>query len=96
MKSPFSLIRNPYLTEKVMFLKEAQNKVVFKVAPDCNKIEVKKAIEEIFKVKVLNVRTINVKGKTKRLGVHQGKRADWKKAIVMLQPGETIEYFEGA
>ncbi len=96
MKSQFSLISKPYITEKVLLLKEEGNKVVFQIRKDTNKIELKNAVESIFNVKVENINTLNVKGKKKRLGRHEGKRADWKKAIVTLKEGDTIEYFEGA
>ncbi len=96
MKNQFNLIRQPRITEKVILMKEMDNKVVFKVAQDTNKIEVKKAVESIFKVKVKKIATLNVRGKTKRQGRTEGKRADWKKAIVTLDEGDKIEYFEGA
>ncbi|PCI30528.1 MAG: 50S ribosomal protein L23 [SAR324 cluster bacterium] len=96
MKSQFNLIRKPHITEKGVLLKEEQNKVIFQVAVDANKIELKKAIESIFKVKVKKISTLNVKGKTKRQGKTEGKRADWKKAIVTLEEDQSIEYFEGA
>ena len=95
-KSQFNLIIEPHITEKVLVLKEEQNKIIFKVRPDANKIELKSAIEDIFKVTVEKIATINMKGKKKRLGLHQGKRSDWKKAIVTLKDGDSIEYFEGA
>lgn len=84
------------MTEKVVLLKEEANKVVFRIRKDANKIELKNAIESLFNVTVESVRTMNVKGKNKRLGQYQGKRSDWKKAIVTLKEGDTIEYFEGA
>ena len=96
MRSQFNMIRKPYITEKVLSLKESDNKVVFKVGKDTNKVELKKAIEAIFKVTVEKIATINVKGKKKRQGRWEGKRANWKKAIVTLKKGDTIEYFEGA
>ncbi|MBU2512432.1 50S ribosomal protein L23 [bacterium] len=96
MKSQFNLISRPYITEKVLLMKEEGNKVVFKIRKDTNKIELKNAIESIFNVTVQNINTLVVKGKKKRLGRHEGKRSDWKKAIVTLKEGDTIEYFEGA
>ena len=96
MSSNFNLIRSPYITEKVLFLKEDQNKVVFKVDPGANKIELKETIESIFKVKVEKISTISVKGKNRRFGKHEGKKPDWKKAVVKLKEGDKIEYFEGA
>ncbi len=83
------------LTEKGTALKEADNKVMFKVAKEANKIEIKKAVEEIFKVKVDSVATINCKGKKKRLGSFEGRRPDWKKAIVTLKKGEKLDFIEG-
>lgn len=96
MKSQFRLITRPHITEKVLLLKEDGNKVVFRIRKDTNKIELKNAIESIFNVTVEAINTLNVKGKNKRLGRHEGKRSDWKKAIVTLKEGDTIEYFEGA
>ncbi len=83
------------LTEKGTALKEADNKVMFRVAKEANKIEIKKAVEEIFKVKVDSVATINCKGKKKRLGRFEGRRPDWKKAIVTLKKGEKLDFIEG-
>jgi len=96
MSSYYSLIKQPHITEKVLLLKEDNNTVVFKVAVEANKVELKKAIESIFGVTVEKLQTINVRGKVKRLGLRQGKRADWKKAIVTLKEGDSIDYFEGA
>ena len=95
MKSPYDIIKRPVITEKSM--QDVENKVyVFEVAKDANKIEIGRAIEEIFGVKVAKVNTINVLGKEKRMGVHSGYRADWKKAIVRLaDSSKTIEIFEG-
>ena len=72
-----------------------ENKYCFRVAKDANKIEIKNAIEEIFKVTVINVNTVNVHGKMKRMGRTQGKTASWKKAVVTLREGDSIEVFEG-
>ncbi len=96
MKNQFNLISKPYITEKVLLMKEEGNKVVFRIRQDTNKIELKNAIESIFNVTVEGINTLNVKGKKKRLGRHEGRRSDWKKAIVTLKEGDTIEYFEGA
>lgn len=95
MKSPYDIIKRPVITEKSM--QNVENKVyVFEVAKDANKIEIGRAVEEIFGVKVAKVNTINVLGKEKRMGVHSGYRADWKKAIVRLaDSSKTIEIFEG-
>ena len=92
---PYSVIRIPLLTEKGHDLKEKHNQVVFRVDRRANKAQVKQAVEEVFKVKVKNVNIMNVQGKKKRLGRNVGKRADWKKAVVTLHPGETIEIIEG-
>lgn len=88
------LIIKPVITEKSVDLM-ADNTYCFKVAKKANKIEIKKAIEEIFKVRVTNVRTMNVKGKKKRVGRHVGMTSGYKKAIVTLAEGDTIEIFEG-
>lgn len=85
------LIR-PLITEKSTELM-SEGKYVFKVAKAANKIEIANAVKEIFNVKVEKVNTVNVKGKTKRVGRNVGKRPDYKKAIVKLAPGETIEFF---
>ena len=95
MKRLYDIILTPLFTEKGAKLKETDNKVLLKVAKDANKIEIKKAVEEIFKVKVDSVRTINYKGKQKRLGRYEGKRPDWKKAIVTLREGEKLDFLEG-
>jgi large subunit ribosomal protein L23 len=93
---PYSkVILRPLLTEKNTGLKEVLNKVVFEVAPDANKIEIKKAVEEAFHVSVQSVNVLNVRGKLKRLGRKVGRRRDWRKAIVTLKEGSTIEFFEG-
>ncbi len=89
------VIIRPLLTEKNAILKETLNKVAFEVAPNANKIEVKKAVEEAFKVSVDSVNILNVRGKVKRLGRNIGKRRDWKKAVVTLKEGNVIEFFEG-
>ncbi len=89
------IIRRPIITEQSMD-QVADKKYTFEVAKGANKIEIKKAVEEIFKVEVAKVTTINYKGKPKRMGVHAGKRADWKKAVVKLtDSSKTIELFEG-
>lgn len=95
MKTVYDVIRRPIVTEKTM-AGAADKKYTFEVAKDANKVEIKKAIEEIFKVKVAKVNTANVLGKYKRMGVHVGKRPDWKKAIVTLtEDSKTIEFFDG-
>ena len=95
MKSYNKIILRPLLTEKNAGMKEHENRVVFEVAKDANKLEIKGAIEEAFKVSVQAVNILNVKGKVKRLGRKTGKRRDWKKAVVTLKEGSVIEFFEG-
>jgi large subunit ribosomal protein L23 len=91
----YQIIREPRITEKSTVQKESSNQVTFKVHPGANKIEVRKAVEKLLKTKVLDVRTMNVRGKTRRMGKNVGKRPDWKKAVVRLAPGEKVEFFEG-
>jgi large subunit ribosomal protein L23 len=96
MKNVYDVLVGPLLTEKGATMKEMENKILFRVARHANKIEIKKAVEEIFKVKVDRVSTINCKGKKKRMGRYEGRRSDWKKAIVTLKEGEKLEVIEGA
>jgi large subunit ribosomal protein L23 len=95
MRSPYQVVLRPLLTEKGTRLKEAGNQYLFQVARTANKIEIKQAIEQLFKVTVLDVRTLRVRGKTKRLGRFQGRRPDWKKAIATVKEGDVIELYEG-
>ena len=95
MTPQYDIIIRPVVTEKTNIQKEAANQVTFEVARKANRIEVQRAIERIFNVRVTNVRTMHVRGKFKRRGRVLGKRRDWKKAIVTLRPGERIEFFEG-
>lgn len=95
MKPYHHLIKGPIITEKTHGLKEAANKITLKVAVKANKVEIRKAMEEVFKVKVLSVNTVRLRGKKKRLGRTEGTRPDWKKAIVTLAPGESLKGFEG-
>ncbi len=95
-RDPRSIILEPVITEKSARGRELYNKVVFVVARDANKIEIGKAVEELFSVTVLGVRTMSVSGKLKRLGRFEGRRAGWKKAIVTLKEGDSIEFFEHA
>lgn len=90
------LLKAPHLTEKTVIQKDASNQVTFLVDRGANKIEIKRAVESLFKVTVLRVNTINTRGKYKRMGRFMGRRADWKKAMVTLKEGDRIEYFEGA
>ena len=95
MKSNYDIIMKPIVSEKSMAAMQEKT-YVFKVAKDANKIEIKNAVEEIFKVSVEKVTTVNVGGKEKRMGVHVGKTADWKKAYVKLTAdSKTIEFFDG-
>ena len=91
----YDLIKSPLITEKTTIQKEDSNQVSFKVSRKANRVEIKRAIENIFNVKVAGVRTMQVKGKTKQRGRIIGKRKDWKKAIVTLIPGERIVFFDG-
>lgn len=92
----YDIIRVPRITEKGTRLKEKCNVLTFEVKIGANKVQVKKAVESIFKVKVADVTTVTNMGKTKRIGQRVGRRSDWKKAYVTLKPGEKIDIFEGA
>ena len=94
MRDARQIVLRPLVTEKATTLKDDHNQVSFQVAIDANKIEVRRAIETIFRVKVTGVRTQVVFGKMKRMGRHVGRRASWKKAIVTLGPGSKIDLFE--
>jgi len=91
------IIRRPLVTEKSTLLRESgANVIAFEVAPTANKIEVKRAVEELFKVKVEEVRLFNVRGKIKRMGRWAGRRRDWRKAYVRLKEGEKApDFIEG-
>lgn len=91
----YDMIIRPLNTEKTNIQNEEDNKVTFEVARNANRLEIKKAVEAAFKVTVDSVNTIQVKGKRKQRGKITGKRRDWKKAIVTLMPGNTIDFFEG-
>ena len=90
----FDVLIRPIITEKTTLLMQ-ENKYTFQVPLNANKVEIRKAVESIFNVKVEKVATIRVLGKTKRMGRTMGKRSDYKKAIVTLKAGETMELFEG-
>lgn len=94
MRDPRTIVLKPLVTEKSSNLRQKENKYAFGVARNANKIEIKSAIESLFNVRVKDVRTILVRGKVKRMGVFSGKRPDWKKAIVTLEQGQTIDLFE--
>jgi large subunit ribosomal protein L23 len=90
------IIRRPLVTEKSTIVREERNVIAFEVDPNANKIQVKSAVEELFKVKVEEVRLFNVRGKMKRMGRFVGKRRDWRKAYVRLKKGEKApEFVEG-
>ena len=108
MRSPQTVIKRPLLTEKSARLREIggatsaaaegeayAQKVVFEVARDANKIDIRRAVEQLFKVSVTDVRTLVMRGKVKRVGRFSGQRPSWKKAFVTLKPGDNIEFFEG-
>jgi large subunit ribosomal protein L23 len=91
----YRILKRPLVTEKSTKQKERSNQIVFEVDRCANKIMVRHAVESIFKAKVHSIKMMNVKGKERRIGRNTGRRADWKKAIVRLEPGENIEFFEG-
>ena len=93
-KEPRTIVRRAMISEKGTQLREKQNGYLFEVSRDANKIEIKRAIEAIFPVKVDSVRTMRVHGKPKRQGRYAGHRPDWKKALVTLKKGDSIELFE--
>lgn len=108
MRAPQSIIKRPLLTEKSARLRETgggakapaegesyAQQVVFEVARDSNKIEIRRAVQDLFKVTVTDVRTLIVRGKVKRVGRFSGQRPAWKKAFVTLKAGDNIEFFEG-
>ena len=108
MRDAQAIIRRPLLTEKSARLRETggaeaghaegdsyAQQVVFEVARDANKIEIRSAVQALFKVTVTGVRTLVVRGKHKRVGRFSGRRPSWKKAFVTLKPGDNIEFFEG-
>src|SRR5262245_52865660 len=111
MRAAELIIKRPLLTEKGTFLKETGGhaesegetdpeslcpQVLFEVARDANKVEIRQAVEKLWNVKVLKVRTAVARGKEKRLGRFTGRRPNWKRALVTLAPGQNIEFFEGA
>jgi large subunit ribosomal protein L23 len=108
MRTPSYIVKRPLLTEKGTFLKETggrpsapekegecKSKLLFEVAMDANKVEIRSAVERLFNVQVMDVHTQVVRGKWKRMGRWQGRRSTWKKAVVTLAPGQTIDFFEG-
>ena len=108
MRSPEQIIKRPLLTEKGTRLKETggqaedaldpetlKSQLLFEVARDANKVEIRYAVQKLWNVDVLSVRTSIVRGKEKRMGRFIGRRSSWKKAIVTIAPGQTVEFFEG-
>lgn len=96
MKHPHAILKRPLITEKANTLNEQLNKVTFRVDGEANRREIKVAVEATFRVHVISVHTCWMTGKIKRLGRRQGKRPDWKKAVVTLKAGEKIDLLEGA
>jgi len=94
VKDISQILIRPVVTEKTTEMNEEKNKYVFEVAVDANKKEVRQAVEQFFGVKVLDVRTMQMKGKPKRQGLHAGRRSDWKKAIVTLAGGDKLDIFD--
>ncbi|WP_025740170.1 50S ribosomal protein L23 [Salinivibrio socompensis] len=90
------VLRAPHISEKATMAAESNNTVVFKVAKEATKKEIKAAVEKLFEVEVKSVRTLLVKGKTKRQGMREGRRSDWKKAYVSLKEGQDIDFVGGA
>ena len=95
MKDARDIIIAPIISENTMDQMQENNTYTFKVAKNSNKVEIKNAVEEIFSVDVVNVNTMNVRGKKRRLGFHEGKKPDWKKALVKLAEDDEIEIYEG-
>jgi large subunit ribosomal protein L23 len=93
--NPYEIIRGPVITEKGTIQKELNNQLTFEVDRRANRVEIRHAVEKVFNVRVEKVRTMQIKGKVKRLGRSMGKRRNWKKAIVTLAEGQNIEFFEG-
>ena len=94
--SPSDVVQGPIITEKGTLVNELGNQVVFRVHPRANKVEIRQAVESLFKVRVEKVRTTRQLGKMRRVGKHMGRRPDWKKAYVTLAEGSRIDFFEGA
>lgn len=91
----YKVIKRPLITEKANVHKELSNQIALEVDCRANKIEIRRAVETLLKTEVLEVKTMNVQGKTRRVGRNVGRRSNWKKAIVRLAPGKRIEFFEG-
>ena len=94
--NPYDVIRRPVITEKATIMKEGSQTLCFEVDRRATALDIERAVEKVFNVKVADVRVLNVRGKKKRLGRYQGYTAAWKKAYVKLAPDQTmVEYFEG-
>lgn len=94
MKDLSKVIKRPMITEQGAIMREEHNQYIFQVDPASNKHEIRQAVEHFFGVKVTNVRTMNYRGKIKRMGRYSGKRADWKKAVVTLAQDDSIDLFD--
>jgi len=92
MKNPYDILRNIVLTERTTELAAEQQQYTFRVDSRVNKLEIARAVEEAYSVKVAHVNTLNVKGKARRKGKSEGRTANWKKAVVVLEPGYTIDF----
>lgn len=90
----YEVIKKPLVSEKTTLQKDANNVIALVVNRDANKIEIKEAVEKLFKVEVKEVNTVNVAGKVKRVGRNIGKRSNWKKAYVTLKEGSNVDFFE--
>lgn len=90
----YEVIKRPLVTEKTTLEKDAKNIIAFEIDTHANKIEIKEAVEKIFNVDVVDVKTINIAGKKKRIGKNVGKRSNWKKAYVTLKKGSKVDFFE--
>lgn len=95
MKTPEEVILRPIVTEKSNMMQEKGNQFVFRVAKDANKIDVQRAVEKLFGVKVVSVKTVRTPARWRRVGRNVGRRPSWKKAIVRLRDGDRIEFFSG-
>lgn len=90
----YKIVGRPIVTEKTTVQRDVDNKVVFEVSPEANKVQIRQAVEKLFNVRVLEVKTLRMPSKPKRMGRIQGRRAGWKKAVVKLAAGDTIEFYE--
>ncbi len=91
----YAILKRPLITEKSTVEKDLRNKLCFEVDRRANKIEIREAVQKIFKVDVLGVTTMGMKGKVKKVGRHLTQTPDWKKAVVTIKPGQRVEFFEG-